>query len=426
VLQVLVVVVATLLIVKFAHADPFAKGPAWDETSDFDDLAKEVASTGGSSEVMTGTLDFGALKKEDAVVIIHPERTLDVESLSKFMREGGRVVLFDDYGTGDQLLQHFEIQRVALPEKPQLVLRQNPALAIAVPAADHPAVAGVERVVSNHATGLAHKELSPVLRVREEGGGDGVLLALAGAVGKGRLLAVGDSSIVINAMLRYPGNKLFVRNALNYALEDDPDLGRRHGRLWIVTGAFPTAGSYGDPASSGGFLDALRHFRDFLKEVDRDGIPPLAAFLLSAAVGLSIVLWISSRAARTHQPVVPRYTRAAPVTAHGGVAGHAAVLAAKGTTRALGILEWKSAIEEELCARLELGRPPPPKELARAAREANLLSEESAKALLALLAQMGEIETLVLARRQDAMRRVKDDDLMDVARKARRILAEIG
>ena len=111
-------------------------------------------------------------------------------------------------------------------------------------------------------------------------------------------------------MLRYPGNRLFVRNVLNYALEDDQELGKRHGKLYIVTGSFPTHGTFGDPASSGGFLDALRHLRDFLRDVDRDGIPPLAAFLLAAAVGLSIVLWISSRAARTHQPIVPRYTRA--------------------------------------------------------------------------------------------------------------------
>ncbi len=412
----------SLLVSQVAHAEPFAKGPDWDGTSDFHDLAKDVA---GSSEVVTGSLDFGALRKEDAVVIIHPDRVLDVESLSKFMREGGRVVLFDDYGTGDQLLQHFEIRRVALPEKPQLMLRQNPALAIAVPAADHPAVAGVDRVVSNHATGLAHKELSPVLRVRDSDGGDGVLLALAGAVGKGRLLAVGDSSLVINSMLKYPGNRLFVRNVLNYALEDDQELGKRHGKLYIVTGSFPTHGTFGDPASSGGVFDAFRHLRDFLRDVDRDGIPPLAAFLLAAAVGLSIVLWISSRAARTHQPVVPRYTRAAPVSSQGGVAGHAAVLAAKGTTRALGILEWKSAIEEELCSRLELSRTPSPKELARAALEAKLVGEDGARELLSLLARMGEVETIVLARRSDAMRRVKDADLMDVSRRARRLLAHL-
>ncbi|CAN5315805.1 hypothetical protein BH09MYX1_BH09MYX1_15650 [soil metagenome] len=411
---------AIVFSAQVAHAEPFAKGPDWDGTSDFYEMAKDAAG----ADVVT-TLDFGALHKEDAVVIIHPDRPLDVESLSKFMREGGRVVLFDDFGTGDQLLAHFEIKRVALPDKPQLMLRQNPALAIAVPAADHPAVAGVDRVVSNHATGLFHKELSPVLRVRDENGGDGVLLALAGAVGKGRLLAVGDSSIVINSMLRYPGNRLFVRNVLNYALEDDADVGKRHGKLYVVSGSFPTRGTFGDPASSGGAFDAFRHLREFLRDVDHDGIPPLAAFLLAAAVGLSIVLWISSRAARTHQAIIPRYTRAASVSAQGGVAGHAAVLAAKGTTRALGILEWKSAIEEELCARLDLARTPAPKELVRAASEAKILSTESARDLLALLVRMSEVETMVLARRSEAMRRVKDSDLVDVSHQARKILASL-
>jgi len=48
-----------------------------------------------------------------------------------------RLVLckVDDFGSGDELLRHFQIERVALPAHPALELRHNPALAIAEPAA---------------------------------------------------------------------------------------------------------------------------------------------------------------------------------------------------------------------------------------------------------------------------------------------------
>jgi hypothetical protein len=39
---------------------------------------------------------------------------------------------------------------------------------------------------------------------------------------------------------------------------------------------------------------------------------------------------------------------------------------------------------------------------------------------------MSEVETLVLARRAEAMRRVKDADLMEITRRARRLLAQLA
>ena len=415
-------VVALLFWAAVALGDSFGKNSDWDGIGDFLELARDESPKG---VIATQTLDLEALQKEDAVILIHPDRALDVESLSHFMRDGGRVVLFDDFGTGDQLLTHFGIERVALPAEPALVLRHNPALALAEPAADHPVVVGVDRVVLNHASGLRHHELSPVLRVRAADGGEGELVGLAGAVGQGRLLAISDSSVVINGMLRYPGNRLFARNVLHYALDDDAVVGKRHGKVYVMSGDFAVSGAYGDESSTTSFLDRLRAFRELLEEVNREGIPPLAAFLVAASVGLGIVLWVSSRAARTHEPIIPRYTRAVPVAAQGGVAGHAAVIAAPGTTRALAVLELKSALEEELCAKLELDRATTPEILARHAASAGVLSDPSARDLHRLLVRMAEVETLVLSRRSEALRRVRDADVLSMARVGHQLLNEM-
>ncbi len=83
------------------------------------------------------------------------------------MRAGGRVILLDDYGTGDVLWKHLGMDRMATPTRPAEMLRKNPEPLLAEPASAHPTVADVGRVVMNHPTALKHPDLSPVLRIRE-------------------------------------------------------------------------------------------------------------------------------------------------------------------------------------------------------------------------------------------------------------------
>ena len=109
-------------------------------------------------------------------------------------------------------------------------------------------------------------------------------------------------------------------------------------------------------------------------------------------------MWTGARAGKTHKHSAPRFTRTVPVVAQGGVAGHAAVLGAPGTSRALAILELKSALEEELATRLGLERAPPPDQLVARLRAARLLDESGACALSRLLASMARVETKLAAR----------------------------
>jgi hypothetical protein len=380
------------------------------------------ADLGPRRVIVVSTLDVGQLKREDGVLLVHPERTVDYSELSAFMRAGGRLVLLDDYGTGDGLLARFGIRRVPLPARPAQMLRGNPSFAIAEPAGAHPAVRDVSRVVTNHATGLDHPALSPVLVVRGDGEPD-VLLAVAGAVGQGRLLAVGDASVAINAMVRYPGNRALCAALVRYLMEDDT-WGAREGKLYVLANDFETVGSFGDDSHLSGFV--RRNLEEGLERLRHDGMPPLAAYLIALAIGLGVVMWTSVRAGRTHKAVTPRFVRRVPVVAQGGIAGHAAVLSAPRTSRVLALLEYKSALEEDLATRLGLDRAPPADQLLARVRAAGLLDASGLDALDQLLKTLAHVEGLLVVHRRGTAQRVRDADVLEVARRVSDLEGQLG
>ncbi|HEX3772023.1 MAG TPA: DUF4350 domain-containing protein [Polyangiaceae bacterium] len=381
-----------------ACAAPFdVRSDDWEGLSQFVRAAEVELGVG--RVVLASTLDLHLLRPDDALVLVHPTRALDVDELSNFMHAGGRVVLLDDYGSGEDLLTLFHIRRIPLPEQPNATLRDNPALAIAEPGAGHPVVAGVAHVVTNHATGLENPSLSSVLVVHGSTPGTDVVFALAGTVGKGRLLAAGDASVVMNSMLRYPGNRAFAMGLVRYAVEDDrsPSGDRREaGKLYILTNDFETTGSFGDGSPFWAALsEARRSLVDAMEATRRGGMPPAAAYLVAVLVAVGVLAWTGARAGKTHKLTVPRFTRAIPVVAQGGIAGHAAVLGAPGTSRALAVLELKSALEEELATRLGLQRAPSPDQLVARLRAMRLADDASARALLRVFAQMTNVEAKV-------------------------------
>jgi hypothetical protein len=325
-----------------------------------------------------------------------------------------------------------------MPAHPAESLRGNPSLAIAEPASLHPVVTDVARIVTNHATGIRHPDLTPVLEVRAEGG-PSVLLAVAGAVSNGRLLAVGDSSVVMNSMLRYAGNKMFARNLLHYVAEEDATpargaaggtggkgaadagAGGPRGRVYLVEGGFEQSGSFGEPA--GGLAERMRAVRDALVSIRKEGLPPWMTYLLAILVGLGIVVWTGSRAGRTHKASPPRFTRPIPMTAQGGVAGHAAVIAAPRTPRILALLELKSALEEQLCGALGLDENPGHEQILATLHARGAVASETLHHLRALFLRLAQVETVMLSQRAGAtMAPVRDRDVLAASREVDRIL----
>jgi hypothetical protein len=398
-------------------AMPFdPQGQDWEGLSQLVRMAQ--TELGMQRVAVTSTLRLSDLKREDGIFLVHPEGTLDVDELAAFMRAGGRLILFDDYGTGDDLLARFGIRRVPLPTRPAAMLRDNPSLAIAEPASIHPTVRDIVHVVTNHGTGLEHHALSPLLVVHGDGEPD-VLLAVAGAVGHGRLIAIGDASIPINAMMRYPGNRALSLGLLHYAIDDDV-WGKRGGTLYVLVNSFRTTGSFGDASTTG---DIRRLVVEGLQTLRRQGLPPAITYFAAVVVGLGIISWTGLRVGKTHRPVPPRFARPIPTVAHGGIAGHAAILGSPGTSRTLAMLELKSALEEELATRLGLDRAPSTDELVAKVRSAGLLDEERVRSLSRLLAQLGRVEAVFAhVGGQERMQRIGDAQVIAVAKRLRDVL----
>jgi len=415
-------VLALLMVVTRADAAPFElAGSDWEGCAELVRLAR--TELGSNRVVATGSIDFHELKPDDGLLLLYPEKGLDVDELSKFMRAGGRVVMLDDFGRGDSLLRHFGMERVGSPRRPAEFLRNNPQLALAEPASAHPVVSDVTRVVTNHPTGLSHPDLSPVLKIRGNGEPD-VIVAVAGAVGQGRLLAVGDPSIVMNSMLRYGGNKSFARGLVRYSVDHD-SWGKRGGRLFIASGAFEQKGSFGDEENNWG--DMIRALRDALEVMRHDGVPSWLAYAVACALGLALVIWVGSRAGRLHKPVTPRFVRRIPTVAQGGVAGHAAVIAAPQTSRVLAVLELKSALEEQLTAILGLSKVPGHTELLNQVGAKGLLDAEGVVALRRLLLRMSSVETMVVFQRSGGMvQPIRDNEVVSIARTVRQLLDAAG
>jgi hypothetical protein len=372
---------------------------SWEGASEFFNLATE--RLGRDRVRIVATLDYSELAPSDGVLVLHPEVELAFDDVTRFLRAGGRLAVVDDHGEGDALLRRFAIRRVPLPARPALTLRDNPELAIATPTVEvvagaergrHPVAARVDQVVTNHATGLAHPELTPILEVQSLDSRP-VPFAVTGIIGsRGRLLAVGDPSIFINLMLRYPGNRAFAEGVIDYLVGAD-DWGARGGRLFVLSNEFRQTGRYGGGT---GLLDDLgdkaRELGEDLRGWHEEGVPEAAAWGLAGLLAVALASWFVAHAARLHQALSPRFARAVPEVAQGGVSGRAHVLAAPTTRRSLALIELKVALHEGLAELLGVRGNETAERLLELCQERALVDKVDLEALRRLLRRLREIE----------------------------------
>lgn len=401
-----------------AHAEAFeVADTSWEGCSEVYEIAR--AELGPARVTAVGVLDWSEVGPEDGVLVLHPEQPLDPDESAAFMKAGGRLAVLDDYGHGDETLARFHIDRIPTPAHPALALRNKAALAIAEPAVDlaaghgpHPVVAHVQRVATNHPTGLRHPNLSPVLKIRAVGEAD-VIIAVAGQVGQGRLFAMSDPSTITNQMLRYPGNRTFAA-ALTRYLVDDEAAHRQRGRLYIVANRFREQGSFGGQTPLYKDLDAaLRAVQGALADARRDGLPHALILGLAALAAIAIGGWVSRASAKPYRAPLPRYARPTPLVAQGGLAGRLGLLAAPTSPRSLALLELKSALFEAMTARFGLTHEPTPERLVELARRHGALDDATESALNEVLASMARAEAAVVAGRAV---KVGKDDLTRAAR----------
>lgn len=276
------------------NSDLTARNSGWDGYSEALEVIRQELGTHRVEP--RAVLDFDALRPEDAVIITHPEVHLDDDSLMRFLSEGGRLLILDDFGTSGPLLSRFQIQREPnhIRDARRYVAR-NPALAVASPATRpsddgtwirHPTTEGVREVITNHAVALSHPELTPLLEV-ETTQGKKTLAATGVIEGKGRLVAIGDSSLFINLMLRYPGNRRFLAQLARYLVERDTDA--QGGKLYLLSGHFEQKGTFGQSRPGEELAQRLRHLREELQRIRQEGLPGQMATFLAALLALGLV-----------------------------------------------------------------------------------------------------------------------------------------
>lgn len=365
-------VLLSLFLKKDARAEAFdINDTSWEGCSELLEIAR--SELGSARVVPLAVIDWDQVHPEDGVIALHPLQPMDADETAAFMKSGGRLAIVDDYGRGNETLRRFHIERASPPARPAQALRNRPALAIAEPVLDvvagrstgpHPVVANVQKLVTNHPTGLLHPNLSPVLHIRSVGEPD-VVIAVAGQVGKGRLFAMSDPSALTNQMLRYPGNRAFASGLVRYLVDDDGPMLRK-GRLFIVANKFDEHGAFGGQTTAKKELDsALSALSEALANARNNGFPPWMHVVLAILALGGAAAWALRAGARTYKSPLPRYARRIPLIAQGGAAGRFAMLAAPSSARGLVLLELKSALFETVTHRFGLEAEPSPDVLLR-------------------------------------------------------------
>jgi hypothetical protein len=410
---------------RSAHAKPFQiNDEGWEGCSGLFELAR--GELGKDRVVAAYELNWSEIRPADAILFLHPERALGDSSLSNFLDAGGRFALLDDHGEGDRLLKTaLSIERVLPHAQPATSLRHNPDLAVAEPALPlHPTVIDVERLVTNHPTGLApaasypqeQSRPTPVLQIHNVDAPD-LTLALsmnAGKGGRGKLFIMGDPSALINEMLRYPGNRAFGIGLVRYLVAREGSGTEPKGRLFILVNDARERGSFaGTSGVTDDFFSRLDSMRDFMVRQFHDGLAGSLGHALAAALCFGLGAWVLSVASRTYRRRAPGFTRPVPLAAQGGAAGRAAVLAASSTPAALAMLELKSALEEGLAHELGVTGRVSTTRLIDEVRAKGALDDRSQWALKGILLEMANVETLVVAGQAGRVRR------SDVTRAAR-------
>lgn len=379
-----VAVVATVLFVPaVSRAAPFdPNGTDWEGCSRLVEIAKE--ELGPSRVQVVDEIDYEHLGPTDGLLLLHPEGTYDLDELSTFMKLGGRLAVIDDFGDGDRLLERFRIQRGPSPVDPLQMLHGNPQLPIATPSSGHPIVADVAQVVLNHPTTVRHPDLSTLLKIPRVGGDAGPDVALAGQVGEGRLVAIGDPSIFINSMMRFPGNRALAKNLVGYLLDGAGER-RREARLTIVFGRFKERGTLGG-GLKGTFRDRLRGLLGAIDSVRRGGFAGAAARIVALGIVVAAAIWVTLRAATRAKIPRPRYAAADPEAASLGRGGDDPRLAplflsTKGDKAAkpsaAGVQLLMEAVDAAVVAREDLSAVPREQAVATLAQEAKLSTGEA-------------------------------------------------
>jgi hypothetical protein len=263
------------------------------------------------------------------------------------------MLIADDFGTSAPLLEQLGVGRDDRPIDRGLFFRDRPTLPIAAPVSEeHVLTVGVRRLVSNHPITLV-TDLPPVFVVGEP---ERTLIAV-GAVGDGRIVILGDPSVLINNMLEMRGNERFANNLLSYLTS-----GGERRRLVLLSGRFSQRGSGGAMVENAGAARRetnarLARLSGSLAPPPPDQPPPLALVIIFVLLALSTVTLAISQLEPKPRLYSGRWLEPLTAQPSAGFLGTLEYLQDRSATQLYPLMILKRELEERLLDGLGMSAP---------------------------------------------------------------------
>lgn len=183
----------------------------------------------------TPDVDWGDLGADDILFVVYPETRVDPGHLASFVRNGGHVLIADDFGDSIDVLGRLGMLREqGGGVRTERFYRDLDYAPIATPVApNHPLAQNVDELVTNVPGVLTQVRGADVVFAF----GPEAAVVTTGTVGRGRFVVVSDASIFINRMMQFEGNLQFAINAIRYLARED-----RAVRLVLLTREFNISG----------------------------------------------------------------------------------------------------------------------------------------------------------------------------------------
>jgi hypothetical protein len=245
-----------------------------------------LAESAGLVVVPADEIDWNDLGPSDVLVLLYPKARIEPTHVAGFLRQGGRLLLADDFGKADEALAELRVLRRPLQEGATLY-DENPNLPVAKASdPDHPLAQGVGAIVFNHAS--AFSVAAGPDRVFAFGPDQAAVAS--GTLGQGRFVVLSDPSVLINAMLAFDGNAAFATNLIHFLTPQDLDRGK--GRLVVLSHDFRLLGvprtTLQTTSGFSGVNQLVHDFGRFLSETNDYLAPKQALRLAGVLVGILV------------------------------------------------------------------------------------------------------------------------------------------
>ncbi len=301
---VLLLMCLPVLDPKVAHADDSnyqVDNTGWDGVSTLAALAEGI----GLQVVQERYIEWEDLDSDDLVFLIYPTTLIDSTAVVSFIRNGGRVLIADDFGQAYRVFGRLGGRRSENVTASRYY--ENKVFApVAEPTGSHALSKGISYLTTNHPTTIRNLEgMASVFDFQ-----DGSSVVATGRIGAGRYVALSDPSVLINRMLQFEGNLQFAINLIRYLVREG-----QSDRLIILSGDITLAGTprnqYDDGTWNGAASVLATNVDGWLDQLNTWLLTTwglrMVTVLLSSLLAIGVFLSIPRRRSR---PLDGSWTRA--------------------------------------------------------------------------------------------------------------------